>query len=63
MMDLFLTNMQFFTNWWTGVVWIIVMILSALDSHSVGTHSLQSTFLEHFHFGWTISSSVNHGAA
>ncbi len=27
-------------NWWTGVVWIIVMFLS--DSHSDGTHSLQS---------------------
>ncbi len=27
-------------NWWTGVVWIIVMCLS--DSHSDGTHSLQS---------------------
>ncbi len=26
-------------NWWTGVVWIIVMFLS--DSHSDGTHSLQ----------------------
>ncbi len=34
MMDLFLTNMQFFTsqviNWWTGLVWIIVMFLSAV---------------------------------
>ncbi len=34
MMDLFLTNMQLFTsqdiNWWTGVVWIIVMFLSAV---------------------------------
>ncbi len=27
-------------DWWTGVVWIIVMFLS--DSHSDGTHSLQS---------------------
>ncbi len=27
-------------NWWTGVLWIIVMFLS--DSHSDGTHSLQS---------------------
>ncbi len=27
-------------NCWTGVVWIIVMFLS--DSHSDGTHSLQS---------------------
>ncbi len=42
MIDLFLT--QLFTsqdvNWWTGVVWITVMLLS--DSHSDGTHSLQS---------------------
>ncbi len=34
MMDLFITNMQLFTsqdiNWWTGVVWIIVMVLSAV---------------------------------
>ncbi len=34
MMDLFITDMQFFTsqdvNWWTGVVWIIVMFLSAV---------------------------------
>ncbi len=34
MMDLFLTNMQLFTSqdikWWTGVVWIIVMFLSAV---------------------------------
>ncbi len=33
-MDLFLTNTQIFTsqdiNWWTGVVWIIVMFLSAV---------------------------------
>ncbi len=33
-MDLFLTNMHLFTsqyiNWWTGVVWIIVMFLSAV---------------------------------
>ncbi len=29
--DLFLTKMQRFTiNWWTGVVWIIVMFLSAV---------------------------------
>ncbi len=38
------TNMQLLSspdvNWWTGVVWIIVMFLS--DSHSDGTHSLQS---------------------
>ncbi len=34
MMDLFLTNTPLFTsqyiNWWTGVVWIIVMFLSAV---------------------------------
>ncbi len=34
MMDLFLTNMQLFAsqdiNWWTGLVWIIVMFLSAV---------------------------------
>ncbi len=29
-------------NWWTGVVWIIVMFYQLLDSHSDGTHSLQS---------------------
>ncbi len=34
MVDLFLTNTQLFTsqdiNWWTGVVWIIEMFLSAV---------------------------------
>ncbi len=39
---MFLTNTQLLSsqdvNWWTGVVWIIVMLLS--DSHSDGTHSL-----------------------
>ncbi len=42
LMDLFLTNtaLGFIVNWWTGGVWIIVMFLS--DSHSDGTHSLQS---------------------
>ncbi len=43
-MCLFLTNMQLLSspdvNWWSGVMWIIVMFLS--DSHSDGTHSLQS---------------------
>ncbi len=42
MMELFLMNTQLSAsldvNWWTGVVWIIVMFLS--DSHSDGTHSL-----------------------
>ncbi len=47
MVDLFLTNMQHFTsqdiNWWTGVVWITCdVLISCLDSHSDGTHSLQS---------------------
>ncbi len=38
-MDLFLTNMASQdVNWWTGVMWSIVMFLSA---HSDGTHSLQ----------------------
>ncbi len=34
MMDLFETDMQIFTlqdiNWWTGLVWIIVLFLSAV---------------------------------
>ncbi len=41
---MFLTNAHILSsqdvNWWTGVVWITVMFLS--DSHSDGTHSLQS---------------------
>ncbi len=45
-MDLFLTNTLLLSspdvNWWTGVVWIIVMFLSAVWTHSDGTHSLQS---------------------
>ncbi len=36
MMDLFLTNMQILSsqdiNWWTGVVWIIVMLLLAVGT-------------------------------
>ncbi len=40
MMDLFQLLSSPDVNWWTGVVWIIVMFLS--DSHSDGTHSLQS---------------------
>ncbi len=43
MIDLFIPNMQLYTlldiNWWTGVVWIIVMFLSA--AHSDGTHPLK----------------------
>ncbi len=46
MIDLILTNTELFTPqdiiWWTGVVWIIVMFLSAVWTHSDGTHSLQS---------------------
>ncbi len=50
MLDLFLANTQLFSsqdmNWWTGVVWITVdfceVFISCLDSHSDGTHSLQS---------------------
>ncbi len=46
-------------NWWTGVLWIIVMFLS--DSHSDGTHSLQSihcwnTFLQ---IWWETNSSTS----
>ncbi len=40
MRDLFQLLSSPDVNWWTGVVWIIVMFLS--DSHSDGTHSLQS---------------------
>ncbi len=48
-MNVFLTNMQFLSsqdiNWWTGVVWIIVMFLSAVcQTHFDGTHSLQSCY-------------------
>ncbi len=46
MMDLFLTNMQLFTsqdiNWWTGGDCDV--FISCLDSHSDGTHSLQSIY-------------------
>ncbi len=37
MLDLFQLLSSPDDNWWTGVVWIIVMFLS--DSHSDGTHS------------------------
>ncbi len=40
MLDLFQLLSSPDVIWWTGVVWIIVMFLS--DSHSDGTHSLQS---------------------
>ncbi len=40
MLDLFQLLSSPDVNWWTGVVWIIVMFLSV--SHSDGTHSLQS---------------------
>ncbi len=42
MMDLFQLLSSPHVNWWTGAVWIIVMFLS--DSHSDGTHSLQSIY-------------------
>ncbi len=46
MMDLFQLLSSPDVNWWTGVVWIIVdycdVFISCLDSHSDGTHSLQS---------------------
>ncbi len=40
LMDLFQLLSSPDVNWWTGVLWIIVMFLS--DSHSNGTNSLQS---------------------
>ncbi len=44
-MNLFITNMQLFSsqdvNWWAGVMWIIVIFFSCLNSHYDGTHSLQ----------------------
>jgi len=40
MLDLFQLLSSPDVSWWTGAVWIIVMFLS--DSHSDGTHSLQS---------------------
>ncbi len=46
MMDLFLTKVLFHFRWCTGVVWIICGLLwcfyHLFDSHSDGTHSLQS---------------------
>ncbi len=41
MLDLFQFLSSQDVNWWTGVVWIIVMFYQ-LDSHSDGTHSLQN---------------------
>ncbi len=40
MLDLFQLLSSPDVNWWTGVLWIIVMF--SPDSHSDGTHSLQS---------------------
>ncbi len=45
-MDLFLTNMELFkfsldVNWWTGVTLWIIVFLTAVWTHSDGTHSLQ----------------------
>ncbi len=56
-MDLFLTNTQFVSsqdvNWWTGVVWIIVMFLSAVWTliltapiHCRGSKWWNATFLQ-----------------
>ncbi len=45
MLDLFQLLSSPDVNWWTWVVWIIVMFLS--DSHSDGTHSLQSIQFQH----------------
>ncbi len=46
MMDLFSALSSQEVNWWIWVVWIIVdycdVFISCLDSHSDGTHSLQS---------------------
>ncbi len=48
MMDLFLTNMKLFTkqdiDWWIRVDYCV--FISCLDSHSDGTHSLQSIHSE-----------------
>ncbi len=45
-MDLFLANTQLLIsqdiNWWTEFVWVIVMFISSLNSHSDGIHSLLS---------------------
>ncbi len=49
LIDLFLTNIQLFisqdVNCCTGVVWITCVILSAVWTHSDGTHSLQRSHL------------------
>ncbi len=59
-------------NWWTGVVWITCDVLdSCLDSHSDGTHSLQSIHCwdtdavthfskkqTHLHLGWPESEHI-----
>ncbi len=43
MLDLFQLLSSPDVNWWTGVVWITCdVFISCLDSHSDGTHSLQS---------------------
>ncbi len=43
MLDLFQLLSSQDVNWWTGVVWITCdVFISCLDSHSDGTHSLQS---------------------
>ncbi len=66
-MDLFLTNTQLLAsediNWWSGVVWIIVMFLSAVWTliltapihcrASIGEQVMES-FQQIFIFWWTI---------
>ncbi len=42
---LYLCNKHFSNiNWWTNVVWIIVVFISCLEFDSHGTHSLQSIY-------------------
>ncbi len=63
-----LTNMQLLAsqdiNWWTGVVWVIVVFLSAVWTlihcrGSIGEQVMNATFLQisntHLHLGWVNS--------
>ncbi len=67
MVDLFLTNTQLFTlqdvNWWTGVMWIIVMFLSAVWTliltapiHFISPHLFWRR--NHLHVGWPVSDYI-----
>ncbi len=55
-MDLFQLLSSLDVNWWTGMVWItcglLDVFISCLDSHSDGTHSLQSIH------SWDISPNL-----